>query len=1046
MVRRLVVALASLGLIASGATSVVAQEDTQRLDRSLTEHLEDLKLDAAVTASEAEVAGKLDPALVDATGTELVSIQLSEDPVASVAAANGSRNQQRAQKAAVERQQEDVLGVIASRDHAATQVASVSGALNAVMVDVDAEILAAIAEDERVLSIARVIDYEKALTETVPYIGGDKVHDAGFDGSGIRVAVLDSGIDYTHANLGGEGTVEAYEAAYGTSPDDPRNTQRNGLFPTEKVVEGYDFVGEFWVGGAPAEDLNPNPDPIDGEGHGTNVADIVGGENGVAPGVELYAGKVCATLDSACSGVALMQAMDWVLDPYGTGDTSDPVHIVNMSLGASYGQHFDNQLSQAVENVAGLDVLVVAASGNSSDRPFITSTPAAAPSALSVAQTHVPSDILPVLEVVSPEAIAGQYGAIFQPWSQPLEELIEGPLQYADGAGGNLLGCEPFEPGSLEGLVVLVDRGECNFSLKISHISQAGGMAGIIGLVTPEAPFTTGDGGDRPIDIPGFMIGMDENNALKSHLDDGVVVRFDPDDGAPLVGHVVGSSSRGPTMLTSVIKPEIAAPGASVSAVAGTGDEERPFGGTSGATPMVSGAAALLMHAYPERDSMQIKSTLINTGETDIRNAHELLGGGLAPIARIGGGEVRVDRALEAEAAAWVPEQRSAALSFGFHEIHQRRTSMTETVQVTNLSDRRITYDVTSSFRFDNDEANGAVSVRAPSKVTVPAGRSRDVRVRIDIDGSKLRDWELNSGALGADGQAITDMEYDGYLTFTEAGHEQNTLHVPWHILPRQSGNVRETSIRDGYRLVNSGVGDAPVETYSLIASSERQEPGGPGQGMPTPDFRHIGVATSPVPAGFCSAEESFVMTFAVNTWERQTHANAPASFQFWLDTNQDGDPDYVVLNRDLSFSGFADGRNATFVVDLSTGAAEAWFLTDHDTNSANTVLPFCGEQIGMNAEDAGDPMDVTALATDFYFGGPGDEIDGITLAPMGERFVGVFGDGAVGSGTVPGRGRETLEVVDAGEGPNTTETGLLLLYRNGAPGLGEATALDLVD
>jgi subtilisin family serine protease len=1033
-------------LVATGTTVVVAQGEPQQPDRQLAGHLEDLKLDESVTASHAEVEGKLDPALLEATGPQLVSIQLSEEPVAAVAAADASPERQRSQKAAVERQQRDVLGEISARDRAATEVASVSGAFNAVMLDVDAGLLPALADDERVVSIAKVIDYEKALTETVPYIGGHTVHDAGFDGSNIRVAVLDSGIDYTHANLGGEGTVEAYETAYGTSPDDPRNTERNGLFPTEKVVEGYDFVGEFWVGGAPAEDLNPNPDPIDGEGHGTNVADIVGGENGVAPGVDLYAGKVCATLDSACSGVALMQAMDWVLDPYGTGDASDPVHIVNMSLGASYGQHFDNQLSQAVENVSDLGVLVVAASGNSSDRPFITSTPAAAPSALSVAQTHVPSDILPVLEVVSPDAIAGQYGAIFQPWSQPLDELIEGPLQYADGAGGNLLGCEPFEPGSLDGLVVLVDRGECNFSLKISHISQAGGLAGIIGLVTPEAPFTAGDGGDRPIDIPGFMIGMDENNALKSQLDDGVVVRFDPADGAPLVGHVVGSSSRGPTMLTNVIKPEIAAPGASVSAVAGTGDDERPFGGTSGATPMVSGSAALLMQAYPERDAMEIKATLINTGETDIRNAHELLGGGLAPIARIGGGEVRVDRALEAEAAAWVPEQRSAALSFGFREVHERRASLTETVRVTNLSDRRITYHITSSFRFDDDEANGAVSIRTPRQVSVPAGGSRDVRVRLDIDGTRLRDWELNSGALGADGQAITDMEYDGYLTFTEAGQDHNTLNVPWHILPRQSGDVRETAIRDGFRLVNSGVGDAPVETYSLIASSPQQEQGGPGQGMPTPDFRHIGVATAPAPAGFCSADESFVMTFAVNTWERQTHANAPASFQFWLDTDQDGEPDYVVLNRDLSFSAFADGRNATFVVDLSTGAAEAWFLTDHDTNSANTVLPFCGEQIGMNAEDFSDPMDVTALATDFYFGGPGDEVDGITVAPMGERFVGVFGDGSVGSGTVPGRGRETLEVVDAGESPNTTETGLLLLYRNGAPGLGEASVLELVD
>ncbi|NEE03021.1 S8 family serine peptidase [Phytoactinopolyspora halotolerans] len=1045
MVRRVSVALISLALMATGTTTMVSAQESDPPDRPLPDRLAGLRLDEPSTATQAEVQDKLDPQLRHADGTQLVSIELSEEPVASAAAAGADSTEQQAQQTRVERQQQDVLGELVAADRAADEVASVSTALNAIMVEADADALAELATDERVLSIARVIDYEMDLSETVPYIGAETVQNAGFDGTGVRVAVLDSGVDYTHANLGGDGTAEAYEAAYGTDPGDARNKQRDGLFPTDKVVEGYDFVGEQWVGGDPPSALSPDDDPIDYDGHGTHVGDIIGGEQGVAPGADLYAAKVCASQDSACSGIALMLAMDWVLDPHGTGE-ADPVDIVNLSLGATYGQHFDNQLSQAVENVSHLDVLVVASSGNSSDKPFITGTPAAAPSALSVAQTHVPSDILPVLEVLDPEAISGEYGAVFQPWSAPLESVIEAPLQYGDGAGGNLLGCEPFEPGSLDGHVVLVDRGDCNFSLKISHISQAGGLAGIIGLVTPEAPFTGGDGGDRPIDVPGFMIGPDENAALKTHVTDGVTVRFDPEQGAPLVGHVVGSSSRGPTMLSNRIKPEIGAPGASVSAIAGGGTEEGPFGGTSGAAPMVTGSAALLMQALPERDAMHVKAGLMNTAETEIQNAPELLGGGLAPIARIGGGEVRVDRALDAGAVAWVPEQRSAALSFGFHEVAQRTTTLTETVRVSNVSDRRITYDVDASFRFADDEANGAVSVNAPSRIAVAPGKSREVKVTIEIDGAKLPSWDLDSGGLGADGDAITAMEYDGYVTFTEAGQEQNTLRVPWHVLPRQSGDVRETKIRDEFRLTNTGVGDAPVEAYSLVATSEQLERGGPGEESPTPDLRYVGVATSPVPAGFCSDEESFVMTLAVNTWERQTHANAPASFEFWLDTDQDGTDDYVVVNRDLSFSAFDDGRNATFVVDLASGDAQAWFLTDHDTNSANTVLPFCGEQIGMTAADFGDPMDVTAVASDVYFDGPGDATKQFSIAPLGERFVGVFHDGGVGFGTVPARGRETLGYVDGGPGPNTSETGLLLLYREGAPGMAEATALELTD
>ena len=90
---------------------------------------------------------------------------------------------------------------------------------------------------------------------------------------------------------------------------------------------------------------------------------------------------------------------------------------------------------------------------------------------------------------------------------------------------------------------------------------------------------------------------------------------------------MVGSSSRGPSNLGNLLKPEIGAPGASVSAVAGTGTGTEPFGGTSGAAPMVSGAAALLQGAFPSRSPLEIKAVLMNTAETDIMNRPEVFGG-----------------------------------------------------------------------------------------------------------------------------------------------------------------------------------------------------------------------------------------------------------------------------------------------------------------------------------------------------------------------------------------------------------------------------------
>ena len=96
----------------------------------------------------------------------------------------------------------------------------------------------------------------------------------------------------------------------------------------------------------------------------------------------------------------------------------------------------------------------MASAGNSADKPYIVGTPSAAPTALSVAQTQVPSASLQLISVDGAD-----YPAVFQPWSVPLTSVITGPVQYGDGAGGNLNGCAPFAPGSLTGLIVLVDRG-----------------------------------------------------------------------------------------------------------------------------------------------------------------------------------------------------------------------------------------------------------------------------------------------------------------------------------------------------------------------------------------------------------------------------------------------------------------------------------------------------------------------------------------------------------------------------------------------------------
>jgi hypothetical protein len=383
---------------------------------------------------------------------------------------------------------------------------------------------------------------------------------------------------------------------------------------------------------------------------------------------------------------------------------------------------------------------------------------------------------------------------------------------------------------------------------------------------------------------------------------------------------------------------------------------------------------------------------------------------------------------------------------------------MKREVTVHNYSSEPVTYVISPSYRFGDDAENGAVQASVtPAEVTVEPYSDAHFGVTLSVDGAKLREWRLNSGPLGASGDTLTVFEYDGYINLDNLGttdDDSAPLHLPWQFLPRQAAHVRAKSttvdlsgepseIPSGtLELINRGVGTARIDTYSLIGTSDDLPQGSKGMGTPVIDLRYAGVATFPVPAGFCSENDSFVMSFAVNTWERQTHANAPGAFEFDLDTNRDGDFDYAVFNFDLGLPGLSDGRNATWVQDLTTGQTTAMFFTDHGTHSGNMVLTFCAEQIGMNAANFGQMMDVSVLAIDFYYSGlVTDLIDGITIAPLGERYLGVVED-------IPPGQSGTLTVLDFGpEETNPSETGLLLLLdasreggvRGGAPANNEA-------
>lgn len=926
----------------------------------------------------------------------------------------------------------DAQGALSSRLESlgGKVLARVQNAHNAIAVSIDAAQLAQVASISGVAKVRPVLDYQLDLSETVPYVGATTVQAKGVDGSGVTVAVLDSGIDYTHRNLGGAGTDAAYAAAYGSSTSDPKNTTLDGLFPTAKVVAGYDFVGESWPNSPEVAD----PDPIDLEGHGTHVADIIAGKSldgahkGVAPGAKLVAVKVCSAVATSCSGIALLQGMDFAIDPDGDGDTSDAVDVINMSLGSSYGQ-IEDDLTLASSNAVRLGVVVVTSAGNSANKPYVVGSPSIAPGVISVAQTEVPGAVAIPLVVNTPAAIAGTYSNTQTMDWAPIGAGVSGDVVfYGRGCpAGSVSPTAPADPvvTNPSGKIALIDRGGCSVSLKIDRAAKDGAIGVLIGLVAGGDAVSFSYGGGDTF-VPSLVIQQSLSNRIKANIAAPVNVSMSPSLGISLVGSMAATSSRGPSMSTQAIKPEIGAPGASLSAEVGTGTGETVFGGTSGAAPMVSGGAALLLQAFPNRRPEQIKAMLMNSAETTIYTNPALLPGQLAPITRIGAGEMRVDRALALSTLAYNRESKSASLSFGTVDASET-VVIEKKLRIENLGKYSRSYSITPSFRYADDQASGAVRVVVKSHIHVSARGHEDIEVKLVIDPRKLPEWTLNGGSQGGNGAALNGPEYDGYLTLSSGGEK---LTVPWHVLPRKAAEADAELVARGkpgpsLKLRNRGAETSLYEVFSLAGQSTkipRSEIPGPGSNQAVIDLRSVGVR-------YLSADVAGedLIEFAFNTNGRRAHPAYPGGFEVDIDTNGDGVVDYFVFNSENG--GFAVSGQTLVTVQAATAAAgTAYYFADADLNSGNIIMTVPMAALGITP---GTTITFDALAYDNYFSGLiSDSIEGMVFTPGNERFGVVdlpFGEVASKTSAMLGVRTATL--------PDTvsTERGLLVMYRRNA-------------
>ena len=429
------------------------------------------------------------------------------------------------------------------------------------------------------------------IENSVPYVGTEIPRIDGFDGTGIKIAVIDTGVDFNHPDLLGWG--------------------EGG-----KVIGGYNFVQE-------------NQLPMDSNGHGTKVAGIIaanGNTLGVAPNAKILAYKVSEDGEGVSSEL-ISGAIEKAIE--------DEADIINISLGVNRtNSKIDNAVNYALEK----GIFVVTAAGNDGPELKTIGSPGRNFESLTVGATYnnMTSSLIATLEI---DEI--QYTVIPMVGSSKSNEPITGKIIFG-GYGKN----SDLENLDVKDAILIVERGSnvkdelLFFSIKEMNAAKAGAKALIV--YNNEPGIFLGElihefsGPEYIPQIPVVSIDREEGLEIIEKIENessGIMQLFyNPD----FIAHF---SSRGPVS-PFYIKPDMVAPGAYINTTQ-IGSTYNFTSGTSFAAPHVSGAAALLLQKNPNLENYELKSLLVTTvkpvsnaygkefsihesgsGRLDIANAH----------------------------------------------------------------------------------------------------------------------------------------------------------------------------------------------------------------------------------------------------------------------------------------------------------------------------------------------------------------------------------------------------------------------------------------
>ena len=588
----------------------------------------------------------------------------------------------------------------------------------------------------------------------------------GFDGKGITIALLDTGVDRNHPFLGG------------------------------RVLRGFDTFAHDRNAAAEA---HPG-EPARLEAHATKLAGLLVGREGpkglegAAPGAELLPIRVLGWQETGQGqfavvgrGDQLLAGLERAVDPDGNGDVRDAARVALAAVVEPYAAFPDSPESRAVAGATALGTLVVAPAGNDGRAGLAfgaVAAPASAPDALAVGALDARRDVLdaelevriddetmfsdsvPVLGAVAPRQPTAMTAA------SPHGPTLGDPGRAEDVAADGSRLTDYFDPQGVSlvaGRAALVEAGGAPLAEKARHAAAAGAAALLVSDArVPAGGLDLDESAALPVLAVPAGVGSELAEALGKGGNVSVVIGAAQarENGSYLQ---VAPFSSGGLAFDGRVRPDLVAPGVGL-ATAGAGaafDGSPQYAtatGSSSAAAAVAGAAALLAQARPDASAAELRSLLVG-------NARRLEAEGGEPlVSRQGAGVIDLEAAAAGELAV-----EPSSLAFG--RADKAGWSSIRTITVRNISSRRL--DLGFGFVPDQEGQPAVTFAAEPAQLTLEPGASAQVAVTATAAAA------LESGASGA---------------FVVAAEDAGAVRLPWAVTPRPA---RDEPLIHSVRLSN---------------------------------------------------------------------------------------------------------------------------------------------------------------------------------------------------------------------------------------------------